>query len=288
VIRQLDKVLTNYTKLRAREKIFLVLLILAITISISYQLFFKHLGKGIRNRKMQIKKQSSRLADLKERFPKVDEQRQHLESLQIESDNLFDEISKIEVKLPNKRNTFQLVGELGRLAKGFSISSLRKKEEVGDEYSKIYIELKFSAPYSNIISYMKSLESISPFLVIEELEISEPRPKAKEKGVPVRLVVSSLLGEVSLSENLRAKDISEPAGKLRDVFISRAKPASRVRKTDLRLEGITYDVQNATAIINTDVVRIGSEVGDMRVKSINPDSVILTNGFEERILRVDR
>jgi hypothetical protein len=50
------------------------------------------------------------------------------------------------------------------------------------------------------------------------------------------------------------------------------------------LEGITFDPQNPTAIINGDVFRTDSEVGGFTVKKILSNSVILSDGVKDHLL----
>lgn len=279
--------LNAYKKLGKRERILAVVLLMIISAGIYYQALYKPLTKNIRTYKFQIQKLTTRLNEIETRFPQVDTQKERLDLLKDECNRLLGDIIEIENKLPGEREASQLIAEVGRLAKDFKLNSVQQKIDMGEEYSRIFIELKFSAPYGQVVNYIKKLETISPYLKIDEMELSEPKRMAKRRGMQARIVLSSLLGKMPLPVRLKAEE-EGPTAAVRDIFISRVKPVSEIRKTELKLEGITYDPQTATAIINNDVVKIGSRIGEFKVKKILPDTVILTDGYEEYFLSIAR
>jgi len=286
----IDK-LSDFKKLKTREKILLIGLIAVVGFGMYAQMVHKPLSRKISQFKFQIKKSRARLAELQVKFPEITRQKQNIESLNVECGKLISEIGKIEKTLSSKEDTSQLLGEFTRRTKGVRLVSMRQKMEMGDDYSRIFIELKFNASYKEIINYISNIESISSFLNIEELDITEPKARKADEGIPVRLVVSSLLGgEMSFEKRLKAKEkeMQEAIPIARDIFISKARPAAKLRKRELKLEGITFGQETSTAIINSDVVKIGSKVGNMAVKEILPDAVVLSDGIEDYILSVER
>lgn len=278
----------KFKKLKPGEKILIITLTVTIGAIVYFQAIHKPLSRKVARFKFQIEKSQTRLDELKTKFPQIDKQRQNIYTLNAECASLFAEIDKIEKRLPAKRNTSQLLGELTRLAKGIKLTSIRQKMEESEEYSRIFIELKFIAPYKETINYIRKIESISPFLTIEELDISEPKGKKVKGGIPVRLIVSSLLSEVSFVEKLKAEEMEETILIARDIFVSKARPVTKIRKTDLKLEGITFNMESPTAIINGKVLKVGSEIENLTVKQIRPDAVILTDGIEDHILSIER
>lgn len=281
----------NFKDLKKREKGILIIFICVIIVSGYYNLSYKPLERNINTYKLQNEKLAARAAEVRAKFPQIDKQKSNLETLNKEYDGLLEEISAIEEELPAKKSVSNLIGELTRLAKGFKLTSIRKRVDEGEDYSRIYIELKFNAAYQETIDYISNLETISPFLKIEELEISQVQRKSakeKEQATPVRIVLTSLLVETVLGEQLRAKEVKEQSPVARDIFVSKTKPVVPIRKSQLKLEGITYEQQFPTAIINGEVVKIGSVVEEYEVKEILSDRVVVAAGAEEHVLYVER
>ena len=279
--------LLNFNKLKPKEKALVVGLVAAVVISAYFNIIYKPLSRNISRYQFQTKKSQSRLTDLQEKLPQLDKQRQNIHFLSSECQKMLDEISEIENTLPSKRSVSDLLTELVGLGKDLTMGSVRQKVEEGGEYSSIYIELKFNAPYINTINYLKKVESISPFLLIKELDIAEEKTKHSMGGPTVRLILSSLLGERSTVEMLRAQE-SEPLAISRNIFVSKAKPVTRAKKVDLKLEGITFNSKSPTAIVNGEVVRIGTEIDNYTVKDIRFDAVIFTEGPDEYIVNMER
>ena len=150
------------------------------------------------------------------------------------------------------------------------------------------IEVNLSANYPDVIYYISRVESISPFLKVEEMDINEAKAKTSEEGgAPARLVVSSLLGDSAPDSFLKA-DEAEPAPVKRDILISKTKPVEHLNDKDFKLEGITFNSNTPTAIINGDVFRVDQEIKGFKVKKILPDSVVLTDGFSDHVLQLHK
>jgi len=280
--------LADFKKLRTREKTLLIGLAVAVGFSLYFQVMYKPLSRKITRYKFQIEKSKSRLGELETKFPQIENQRRNIHSLDVECNLLLDKISEVEKALPSKKSAAQLLSELTKQAKGLKMYSIRQKMDSGDEYSRIFIELKFNAPYENTINYIRKVESVSPFLAIEELDISEPKGRKEAGGTPTKLVLSSLMGETPTAELFKAEEQKEALEVSRDIFVSKSRPVSTIRKAELKLQGITYNPEGSTAIVNGDVVRVGSEVGSLQVKEIRPEEVILTDGTEDHILLIER
>ena len=279
--------LLNFNKLKPKEKFLVVGLVVAIAISAYFNIIYKPLSRSIFRYKFQTKKAQSRLTGLQEKLPQLDKQRQNIHFLSSECQRMLDEIGQIESTLPSKRSVSDLLTELVGLGKDLKMGSVRQKLEEGAEYSSIYIELKFNAPYINTINYLKKVESISPFLLIKELDITEEKTKHSMGGPTARLILSSLLGEISTAEMIRAAE-SKPLAISRNIFVSKAKPVVRTKKIDLKLEGITFNSKSPTAIVNGEVVRIGAEIDNYIVKDIRFDAVVFADGPDEYIVNMER
>jgi len=275
----LDK-LANFKKLKTREKTLIIGLAVAVGFGLYFQIIYKPLSSKITRFKFQINKSRARLNELRVKFPQIEKERQDIHSLDVECDLMLTKISGVEEALPSKKSTSRLLSELTKQAQGLKMISIRQKMDSGDEYSRIFIELKFNAPYENTVNYIKRLESISPFLAIEELDIAEP------KGTT--LVLSSLLGETPTADLFKAETDEGALEVSRDIFVSKSRPVSKVRKAELKLEGITYNFEGSTAIVNGDVLSVGSKVDNLTIKEIRPDEVILSDGVEDHILSIER
>ncbi len=274
----------KFQKLSRRQKLLAGSLAAVLFFSLYFNIFYKPLSRSITRSKLQVQKSASRLNELKTKFPQITKQKQNIHSLNSECKSLLAQIAEIEKSLPHERNASQLLTEISRAAKDLKLLSMRQKTGTGEEYRRIFVELKFSAPYGKVINYIRRSEAITPFLVTEELDVSEPKSD-KEEGPQARLVLSTLLGNISTSELIKLKE-EKDIEVARDIFVSKARPADKVSKVELKLEGITYSPEGSTAIINGDVVKTGSQIGNLMVKEIVNDEVILTDGIEDHILSV--
>jgi len=275
--------------LSARQKAiaaaFLVTAVLVVYLKAVHEPF----SKTVHGYSAKVKKYESQLLDIRTKFPPVEEQRKKISALKNECEKLLEQITEVEKKLPPKKGTSQLIGEFTRLAKEARLLSIRQKSMVKDGYNKIFIEIKLAAPYPTAIAYISRLESISPFLRVEEVDINETKGKSfEEGGAPVRIVVSSILGEAPLEQALKADESLKTPEVKRDILASTAKPMASLNEKDFRLEGITFTEDTPTVIINGEVFRVDSEVKGYRVKKIMPGSVILTDGMEDQLLTLNR
>ena len=242
------------------------------------------LSRKVTMYKTQIKKSQAQLSDLKTKAPQDTEIAEKITSLESEEKQLADQIGSLEKKIPSRFNMAQLVGEFTRLAKEVKLESVKQKIMKDQGYSRIILEVKFYATYINAIKYLASVESISPFLKVEEMEILEPKGKTLELGgSPVRLLVSCLLSDNAEGGTLKASDVSELPIK-RDILASNSRPAVTLEESKFNLEGITFDKKNPSAIINGDVFVVNSEVGGYTVKRILSDTVVLSDGVEDHLL----
>ncbi len=244
--------------------------------------------KKVKSYKAKIGRFESQVTELKTRFPVLEEQRKKIQALEEEHGKLIDAIKEVEKKLPPKKEASQLVGEFTRLAREAKLLSIRQKTIVKDGYNKIFIEIKLAAPYPAAIAYISRLESISPFLRVEEADINESKGKTfEEGGAPVRVVISSILGEATLEQALRADDSARTPEVKRDILESTAKPVSVLNEKDFKLEGVTFTEHSPTAIINGEVFRVGSEVKGYTVKQILPGSVVMSDGGGDHLLTLN-
>jgi hypothetical protein len=179
----------------------------------------------------------------------------------------------------------QLVGEFTRLAKEVRLDSVKQRIAKDQGYSRIFLEVKFYSTYLNAIQYVAAVESISPFLRVEEMEVLEPKGKAVELGgSPVRLLVSCLLSDNPEGGSLKASAPAADMGSQRDILASNARPAETLDDAKFQLEGVTFNPDRPTAIINGDVFSAGDKVAGFTVKKILSDGVTLSDGVQDHFL----
>ena len=285
----IDAILARYKKLKAREKTLTLLFIAVIVIVFYHRLFYKPVTADIATYKFQVQKLRTRLDEITAELPPIDRQEDDIRRAALESEKILSDIAEIEKRLPSRKDASYLIAEVARLAEGVELISVQQKVEEGDVYSRIFIELTSGASYNEVVDYIDRLETISPFLKIEEMRISEPKGRVKGPGVSAHLLLSCLLSETPISEWSPGGEIEseEAQALLRDIFVSKSRPVTAKRKTDLKLEGIIYEPNTPTAIINDTVVRVGSEIAGFKVKEILPGTVIVADDLEEHSLSLD-
>jgi len=286
----LKNLLEKYKQLKKRERIAVIVLVVMVALAMYYNIIYKPLSGNTKTYISQTERLNKQLLTIETQHPEIQARLERIEEKEAEEKKTLDEIEEMENRLPSKKATSRLISEFTRLAKNIKIDSIRQKIDKGDEYFRIFVEIQFDAAFNDVFHYIERIETISPFLKVEELEINEPRSRKKEKGGLIRLVISSLLGDVPFSEQLKAKELEKGAvsSELRDIFVSQVRPEATKTKIDMKLEGITYNEDVATGIINGEVVKEGSVIGDYTVKKILFDKITLTDGIEKYVLSVER
>ncbi len=275
----------KWNELKPREKKIMALLAAAFVLGAYFNLIKKPLDKKIVYYKSQIKKSQAQLGDLKSKMPQDTEVAHKLKGLESERDALAEKIAVLEQKIPSRLTMTQMVGEFTRLAKDVKLEYVKQRIVKDQGYSRIILETKFFGSFANAVNYLAAVETISPFLKVEEMEILEPKSsKSSDMGGPsVRLVVSCLLSDSSAGADLKAADVQSVPMK-RDLLVSSLRPATPMEESKFHLEGITYNPQNPTVIINGEVYKINSEINGYKIKKISMNSVVLTDGVQDHIL----
>ncbi len=276
----------EWSKLKPREKL-LVVAIGAVVLGVLYmRMVYAPVQQKITTYQSQIKKAQKQLNELKAKTPQDVQVSGNVSQLQEETARLASEMSSIEKDMPSKFQLSQLVGELTRLSSEVKLDSVKQKIVKDQSFSRVFMEIKFYSNFTDTIKYMAAIESISPFIRVDEMEILEPKGKSVELGgAPIRLLVSCLLADTADGVVLKAKqeqvDMTE---KFRDVMASSARPTAELEASKFALEGITFYPRNPTAIINGDVYQQNSEISGYKVKKILSDSVVLSDGVQDHLL----
>ena len=274
--------------LNKREKIILV-------VSLRFAFFVLYAHRGYRPNSIKLRAVKKESGDLKNKittlnfeFADLDEMRAQL----VQEKNIYKEA---ETKLRGKEDKLFSRAQLGSLLRKITqsaashnldfISITPQKSPEGELYTRFPVELKLSSPYSGFLKYLKELEGISDILKVRRLDIS------MDKKVSINPVVL-----IELSTVLSDRPPSRKAKKVISISSSAQPflpPDVVVKKTDtalsgVRLNGILSKGEEPTAIINNQVVGIGSKIGKRSVLEIHEDSVILQEGEARYTLTIER
>jgi len=111
--------------------------------------------------------------------------------------------------------------------------------------------------------------------------------------------ISKTYKELKQNQNLYRSKNSESFFEIkRDPFetpikkqnIRKSKPSTKpksIKQIPLTLNGILWDEESPSAIINGEVVYVGGKIGSYRVRSILPEKVILTSRGKRRVLQLE-
>lgn len=277
----------DWSRLKYREKAIFVGLAAFLVFGIYSKAIREPMSRAITASKTQIKKARAQLSDLKTKEPQDEQLKAKTAALEAEAKKMDEQINTLEMSIPSRFSLDKLVGEFTRLANEVRLESIKQRVVKDQEYSRVFLEVRFFSGYASAIRYLSSVESISPFLKLEEMEILEP-PKGKILelgGSPVRLLMSCLLSDHPGGVALKASTPATPVMK-RDILSSAAKPQTELEESKYKLQGISFNAKNPTAIINDDVYAIGADLDGFKVKKISPNSVTLSDGSQEHVLNV--
>ena len=277
----------DFSKLKSREKTVFLALAGVLFFGIYWRAVQEPVAKKTAAYRTQIKKSQAQLKDLMSKEPQDKEVAEKIDSLSEDNARLSEQIGTLEKKIPSRFNMSKLVGEFTRLANDVKLDSVKQRITKDQGYSRIFLEVKFYSTYLNAIKYVAAVESISPFLRVEEMEILEPKGKTIELGgSPVRLLVSCLLSDNPEGGPLVAVEGTGNATSQRDILVSSARPAAALEDANFQLEGITFDPKNPTAIINGDVFMTNAKVAGFTIKKILSDGVVLSDGVQDHLLKL--
>lgn len=272
-----------------KKKVLFGLLIVLLVGLVGYRLlsqgFFSEQGR-IRS---ELQKIESDIAGTKAKFPDIKAQEKELEDLQRNYEEITKEIASYEAKIPAAGSVSRLLGEITRRAEGLNMDfeSIRQSIEREKEgYLKLEIEMKFAGPYSGVVNYLNRLQDLSDYLTVPNIEISQTKEGAPRSKTNMQL--SMLLLEKGVDLKIQDKE-SAPAPlviKL-DPFTSK-KVEKKDRTKDFKLSGITMAGGDSTAIVNDEVVRVGTMIGEWKVVKISSDAITLSDGVETVSVTLNR
>lgn len=276
-----------YRKLRHREKVLLIVFIVVISFSLYFKIVYKPLTEGVNDYRLKAQRLTNNLNELRAKLPELKDKKKEIEILENERDQLVKQIDKMQNSLPAKENVTEILGEFSRQANGIKLLSLQQEIKPDKGYPKLYIEVKFEAPYEEMIAYIRKMQTISSFIKIEEAEFSKVASANTE--ISGKMVFSSFLSKVPAKQSFKVKKIRESLPKVRNIFSqSTKKQVLKERIGNLKLEGITFSMNDSSAIINGEIVRINTQIDSFTVKRILPDSVVLADGQQDFSLVIQK
>ncbi len=278
--------LEHYKKLKKQEKILVVAFIAVVFFSIYFKFIYRPLSNATKSYRLESQKIGNQLKEMKAKLPKTDNRGEEIIALKNEKEAYSRELEKIKSKMPSRGNISGLIGEFSRQAKEIELTSIRQNIETSQERPHLYVEMKFKAPYRKALNYINRLESISQLLKITKAEFESLGKNSPR--ILSQMVFSLPLSNQSTNINFKAKETETLLPKNESIFTSGKAQIAQEKTKDFQLGGITFNSRKPTAIINGEVVGIGSMVEGFKVEEILPKSVILTDGSQKHRLTIKR
>ena len=289
-----EKAITAFTRLEKRQRTLVLLLIAAVLFSFYYNMVFKPQSAGLKKTRTELRAAQNQLTKLKAQVPDVAKERKEFEISTRRLETLKERLASIEKDLPGQSSVSRFLGELvhqtGGLAVDF-VSIKPKTNKANKDFPELEIEVKFNAGYSDAVSYIKRLESVSPFLKVTTIGLEEMREGFRGQ-VAATVTLLTLLGQETSSQALsetHPAELVSPISPDRNPFVSKHRPNDKDDKVQQwRLSGIIAAGKEPTAIINDEVYRVGDKFENETITQILPNMVILTNGRENTVLALDK
>lgn len=293
------KIKTRFSRLQKRQKILVSLLIFTILLSLYFNKLLKPQLKRLSRLNSELTELNQQISNLNAQMPDIEKERADLEELKRKNKQLKERLVSLEKELPESYRIPQLLGELAKQTQGLAIdfSYIKPKATSGaleDEYTRLDIEMQFSAPYRDFRSYLVQLEHLSAYLNITDIVVEETKEGSFAGETTATMVLSTLLNKglpflgvltpESKEETLLAKDILE-----RNPFLPSSKEVSKYsRRSKYVLSGIAFAGSKSTAIINNEVYRVGDLLEKKYpIKQILPNMVIISHGKQTEILMLE-
>lgn len=269
----------NISALNKRERVLLNVVLFLIVFSVYMKFVYQPTLRSFRNFKKENWDLKNELSNLSFQFADLNTERRLLEQEKSRHDVLKKELDEYETKLYSQAQLGSLLRKVTQSAATYKldfISITPQKKETEEFYLRFPVEIKLSSPYSGFLDYLRELEQISEVLKIRTIKIELDR--AVSENPVVLLELSTVLSDRPVSPG-ESKIVSLPSEIVK--LFTPEKPAdsvSTVKLEGVELNGIIWKGGEPSAIINNQVVRLGSSIGKKKIIEINPDAVILQEG----------
>ena len=284
-----------YNKLNSGERRLFFAFAAVLAVSFYLSVFLKPTLDEVSRLKKLRQENQNRLEMLNSQLPSAPKLEQEIGIIKQNLKNLKLNIYDAESKLINVSQEQQLLTELIKHAQGLAIDLESVKQDIKEEkegFARIYIYLKFSSNYKKLVSYIRKIEGISPFVKIEEMELAQSKAEPLT-AVEATIVLSAILSYESGNQGQLSLSAKEAAGEVVSLQRSPFTPRFTTEKTkrkNLKVTGITYreNAAGSTAIINGAILKIGDQIEGVKIESILPNSIIIDNGVEKETLKLER
>jgi Tfp pilus assembly protein PilO len=245
--------------------------------------------------KRQADDNISRQQQLAAQMPDIAAARRELKKLEADADALRGKVASAEAGLPGAGQVPQILSGFIRRAQALGVEISSLKQEFREErpgFVRLYADLKFTCGFDKAVSFLAGIESSLPFARVEEMEIEQSREDSA-RMVTALLRICAVLDTSSQKQGRIAAESSPSAA--REIKAGRSPFTPRfivekINKKKFILTGITYrgDGRESSAIINGNIVRVGSQIEGAGVERILPDAVIVNNGAESYPVKLER
>ncbi len=282
-------------KISSREQTGMVLLGAALLVFLYFNVVYRPAERKIHDFHQEVIKMEKQMKNLRQKDPIVQEQQGRILAAQKQVEVLRQQIEGFEKDIPAAIDAQVMIQEISKMVPPSKLASIRQKTVLEDPYQRIFFEMMLRGTFPEILDVLWKIESISPQIQVESIDIQEDKSgKAEETalGMPVKLVVSSLLKQNGVGGGFKAltpKPGAFEASK-RDILVPEGGSGRKVpkKKINLKVEGITYNGDDSVAIINGNVYQEGGEVEGMMIKEILQNEVILADDISEYHLRISQ
>jgi len=283
-----------FQRLSLTERRLFIVFAFVILGSVYFNGFLKGTFKQIAALKKEYTENQKRSQALISDFPNLVQARGELQTLQQNIDRMRNQAADVESRLIGPDEIPQVLTELVKSAQGLSVDfqSIKQKTQQDKEgFSRFIVDCRFDASYENAASYIKRVERMSPLIKLTRVQLSpsksDPRNLVNAALQLTTIMANTPTGKAQLLFS-KPEDI-KPLKISRNPLTPRFGVADQIEGKAFKVMGITYRKSGiSTAIINDTVVKVGDEVDRCRVESILPDSVVINEAGQSRVLKVER
>jgi len=258
----------------------------------AYQILYRPQLAKLRKGRSEWSAARGQVSAMRAALPNLEQERRELQQQAKDVDRLRQEVAGAERQLISAGDLGHLLGALAKQGEGLQVAfeSIKQHEEKTAESPQAALDVAFTSPYEDLVTYLRRVERISPFLRVAWLDVTEPKGGPKAFGA-ARITLAIPL-RASADEGGPSLDVgTQPVERIslpRSPFTSRQRPREETERRKLKVTGITWRGEASTAIVNDAVVRVGDKVDDFTVTRILQDKVILSDGAESYTVPLEK
>ncbi|MCM8795037.1 MAG: hypothetical protein NC819_04470 [Candidatus Omnitrophica bacterium] len=298
----LNKFKENRLQFGRREKIWAVVLAAVVIVVWGNRLIVRPRAEAAWQARRAFVKASNELMEVEAKKPDLEAKRDRIRQLQQQVGTSYKDLEALEKGLLYKQDQDllleRMVADRKRLDLAINAVEPQKVEEKkGDEqkedkeisfYKQLLIQIDVSASYSNLIEYVKMLESQGPYQRIRGIRIDMEK---EEKVIPrAKILAEVLLSDTEVRKSeirqqvLSLIDEEAAARELKDPFLAQERPFEEAELVGLQLNGIFGTSSRLTALIDGSPYQEGDVIQGKRIVKIQPDRVVLEEGNKRYFL----